>query len=45
MTETLVAVSPPPPQKSEASAPASLELQQPPGEAFGVVPGAGPDRG
>lgn len=36
MTETLVAVSPPSPEKNED--------QEPGGEAFGVIPDAGPDR-
>ena len=44
MTETLVAVSPPSPEKNEDQEPGPLEQQEPGGEAFGVIPQAGPDR-
>jgi putative transposase len=44
MTETLVGVSPPSPEKNEDQEPGRLEQQEPGGEAFGVVPDAGPDR-
>jgi putative transposase len=44
MTETLVAVSPPSPEKNKDQEPGLLEQQDPGGEAFGVIPDAGPDR-
>jgi hypothetical protein len=44
MTETLVAVSPPSPEKNKDQEPGLLEQQDPGGEAFGVIPEAGADR-